>query len=127
MQHELLWMLWFDEKVYLTYILLVHSALKSEKIGKFWEILGSLKFSYRAFHNSSYDFFTVYETSDFMIYLTKSWGLEKNIELCCLFWFVDTIFFFNPQLMIKSLIFLKLKRFFYSTFTVYFFMTSFPA
>ena len=33
-------------------------------------------------------------------FLTKSWGLEKNIELCCLFWFVGTIFFFNPQLML---------------------------
>ena len=53
-----------------------------------------------SFHNSSYDFFTVYETTDFMISLTKSWGLEKNIELCCLFWFVGTIFFFNPQLML---------------------------
>ena len=51
--------------------------------------------------------------------------IGKNIDLCCLFWFVGTIFFFNPQLMIKSLIFLKLKRFFYSTLCV-FFMTSYP-
>ena len=41
-----------------------------------------------SFHNSTYDFFTSYETWYFIVYLTKSWGLEKNIELCCLFWFV---------------------------------------
>ena len=53
-----------------------------------------------SFHNSTYDFITSCETCDFIVFLTKSWGLEKNIELCCLFWFVGTIFFFNPQLML---------------------------
>ena len=33
------------------------------------------------FHNSTYDFFTSHETSDFMILLIKRRGLEKNIML----------------------------------------------
>ena len=35
--------------------------------------------AYWSFHNSTYDFFSSHETSDFMILLIKRRGLEKNI------------------------------------------------
>ena len=48
---------------------------------------------YVAFHNYTYDLFTFHETSAFMIFLTKSWGLEKNIEL----WGLLTQYFFQSS------------------------------
>ena len=46
-----------------------------------------------AFHNYTYDLFTFHETSAFIIFLTKSWGLEKNISYGVCFGFLAQYFF----------------------------------
>ena len=48
---------------------------------------------YHSFHNYTYDLFTFHETSAFIIFLTKSWGLEKNISYGVCFGFLVQYFF----------------------------------
>ena len=47
----------------------------------------------KPFHNYTYDLFTFHETSAFIIFLTKSWGLEKNISYGVCFGFLAQYFF----------------------------------
>ena len=51
------------------------------------------------FHNSTYDLFSFHEKYDFIVLLTKSWGLEKNIELWCLLSYFFQSSTHDPQLL----------------------------
>ena len=48
---------------------------------------------HQSFHNYTYDLFTFHEMSAFIIFLTKSWGLEKNISYGVCFGFLAQYFF----------------------------------
>ena len=79
----------FPSLWHITTLLLGYEFFKAANSSSALEV----KLAYWPFHNSTYDLFTFHETSDFIIFLTKSWGLEKNISYGVCFGFLAQYFF----------------------------------